>query len=129
MLFANLPGMWSVNGSQIYQSSHRIAGGAPAGIKTRPGEEGCRTTITSIRIITISGNNKTNPNGIETFEFPFSRMRLLKKPSWGKPRSFLGAHSSKEAREGRLGDDGILFAIFCTNPMLMAGPGATHFGT
>ena len=89
-------------------------------MNTRPGEEGCRTTITSIKIMTVSGNNNTIPSGIETFEFPFKRIRLLKKPNCGRPRSFLGAHSSREAREGRFGDDGILFAIFWTKPMMMA---------
>ena len=102
------------------RSTYLMAGGAPAGIKICPGDEGCRTMITSINIITIRGNNSTSPNGIEIFEFPFKRIRLLKKPRCGAPRSFLGAHSSREAREGRLGDDGILFARFWTRPMIAA---------
>lgn len=93
---------------------HLISGGAPAGINILPGEDGCRTTRTSIKIITISGNKSTTPNGIDIFELPFKRILLLKNANLGKIRSFRRLISS---RDGRLGEEGIRFANFCTSPI------------
>ena len=101
--------------------TYLIAGGAPAGMNICPGDDGCRTTIISINITTISGNSSTSPRGTETFELPFKRIRLLKNPKCDKPLSFFGAHSSIEASDGRLGDDGILLASVCIKVMVMAG--------
>lgn len=69
---------------------------------------------TSINIITISGNKSTAPNGIDIFELPFKRIRLLKKANLGKIRSFRRLISSKD---GRIGEEGIRFANFCTSPI------------
>lgn len=69
---------------------------------------------TSINKITISGNKSTAPNGIDIFELPFKRIRLLKKANLGKIRSFRRLISSKD---GRIGEEGIRFANFCTSPI------------
>lgn len=69
---------------------------------------------TSINIITMSGNKSTAPNGIDIFELPFKRIRLLKKANLGKIRSLRRLISSKD---GRLGEEGIRFANFCTSPI------------
>lgn len=69
---------------------------------------------TSIKIITISGNKSTAPNGIDIFELPFKRIRLLKKADLGKIRPFRRLISS---RDGRMGEEGILFANFCISPI------------
>ena len=61
------------------RDAYRMAGGAPAGMKIVPGEEGCTTMSINIRIITIHGNRSTKPKGIDIFELPFSRIRRLKK--------------------------------------------------
>ena len=103
--------------------AYRIIGGAPAGISIPPGVDGCRTTRTKINIITIQGNKSTAPSGMDIFEFPFKRIRRRKKASPGDIRSFCRERSPKEgsfSREGRFGDEGILFAIFCTNPIYAA---------
>ena len=99
--------------------AYRIAGGAPAGIINPPGEEGCRTMRTMIKIMTMHGNSNTAPSGTETFELPFSRMRLLKKDSLGTNRSFSLLRSS---RDGRTGVEGIRLMRFLTNPMAAANP-------
>lgn len=86
-----------------------MEGGAPAGIRTRPGEVGCRTMRTNMRIITRTGNNNNTANGTDTFEFPFNRIRLLKKSSRGNIRSFCLPKSSSV---GACDDEGIRFASF-----------------
>ena len=55
-----------------------MAGGAPAGIKIVPGEEGCITTSIRIKTMTIQGNKSTKPIGMDILEFPFSRILLLR---------------------------------------------------
>lgn len=67
-----------------------------------------------INIITMSGNKITTPRGIDIFEFPFNLIRLLKKANLGDSRSFCRAIFSSD---GRLGEEGIRFTSFCTNPM------------
>lgn len=99
---------WNWASSSVF-SPHLISGGAPAGINILPGEDGCRTMRTSINIITRRGNKSTAPSGIDIFELPFKRIRLLKKANLGKIRSFRRLISSKD---GRLGDEGIRFAKF-----------------
>ena len=69
---------------------------------------------TSIRIMTIHGNSNTAPSGTETFELPFSRMRLLKKDNLGTKRSFSLLRSS---RDGKAGVEGIRLMRLLTNPM------------
>lgn len=69
---------------------------------------------TSIKIITISGNKSTTPKGIDIFELPFKRMRLLKKANLGRIRSFRRLTSSKD---GGLGEEGIRFTNFCMSPI------------
>lgn len=79
-----------------------------------PVEEGCRTTSTSMSIITIQGKRSTAPSGIDIFELPFSRIRRRKKASLGDRRS---VSPERSLREGRFGDDGIRFKIFWTSPI------------
>jgi len=96
-----------------------MAGGAPAGIIKLPGDELCCTTRAIIRIITMRGNKSTAPSGTDIFELPLSRIRLLKKDNFGMNRSF---SLVKSLREGSLGDEGILFIKFPTNPMVITSP-------
>lgn len=77
-----------------------------------------------MRIITRSGNNNNTANGTDTFEFPFNRIRLLKKSSLGNSRSFCLPKSSSVGTCG----EGIRFASFWTNPMDMADS-PTGWGT
>jgi hypothetical protein len=77
-------------------------GGAPAGMRMPPGEDGCLTKIRTIKIITTHGKSKTMPSGIEIEEFPRSRMRLRRKANrtdW----PFSRETSSKEASAGARG--------------------------
>lgn len=64
-----------------------MGGGAPAGIRILPGEEGCRTKRIKISVITINGNKRTNPKGIEMPEFPLSLIRRRKKARRGESLS------------------------------------------
>lgn len=61
------------------KSIYLIEGGAPAGSNMPPGLEGCRTTRTRIRTMTMHGNNRTATSGIEIFEFPLNLILLRKK--------------------------------------------------
>lgn len=79
-----------------------------------PVDEGCRTTRTSMSIITIQGKRSTAPSGIDIFELPFSRIRRRKKAKPGDRRS---VSPDRSLREGRFGDDGMRFKIFCTSPI------------
>ena len=97
-----------------------MAGGAPAGIIKPPGEDGCRTMSTIIKIMTTHGNNSTAPSGTEIFELPFSRIRLLKKDNLGANRSF---SSVKSAREGREGVDGSRLTKFPAKPIVATPQG------
>ena len=70
--------------------------------------------------ITIHGNSSTAPSGIDTFELPFSRIRLRNNANRGVifSRDFdKSLNEGKLSSEGRFGDDGIRFAIFCTSPI------------
>ncbi len=96
---------WKAPGEFTYL----IEGGAPAGISILPVDEGCRTTRTSIKIITIHGNRSTAPRGIDIFELPFRRIRRRKNANLGVIRSLWRDTSSIE---GRLGEDGIRFTKF-----------------
>ena len=118
VFFADFPGCVIRISSGDFEDAHRkpsagvihlIDGGAPAGISILPVDEGCRTTRTSIRIITIQGNRSTAPRGMETFELPFKRIRRRKKANLGVIRSVWRDTSS---REGRLGEEGIRFTRF-----------------
>ena len=60
------------------------------------------------------------PKGTEILEFPFKRILLRKKANRGVILSLCRERSPREgsfSSEGRFGDEGILFAIFCTKPM------------
>jgi len=96
-----------------------MAGGAPAGIIKVPGEELCRTTSAIIRIMTIQGKRSTAPRGTDIFELPFNRIRRLKNDNFGVIRSFSFV---KSWRPGRLGDEGILFAMLLMNPIAEIWP-------
>lgn len=61
------------------KQTYLIDGGAPAGTRILPGEEGCRTTRTSINIKTMQGKKRTNPSGMEMRELCLRRIRRLKK--------------------------------------------------
>lgn len=56
----------------------RIAGGAPAGISILPGDAGCLTNMTRIRMTTMHGKRTTTPSGTEMVELPFNLMGLLR---------------------------------------------------
>lgn len=92
-----------------------MAGGAPAGIRMRAGEEGCRITSTKIRMMTIHGKRRTAPRGMEMEELPFNRTRRRKKANLGESRCFCWERSF---REGRLWDDGIRLTKLCTRSIL-----------
>lgn len=66
-----------------------------------------------MRMMTRSGNNNNTANETDTFEFPFNRIRLLKKFNLGNIRSFcLPKLSSRGAC-----DEGIRLASPWNNPM------------
>ena len=92
-----------------------MAGGAPAGIIKLPGEEGCLTINTIMRIMTRHGNKSTAPSGTEIFEFPLRRIRRLKKDSLGMSRSFSLLRSE---REGIDAAEGIRFVRPCMRPIV-----------
>ncbi len=104
--------------------TYRIDGGAPAGISIRPGDDGCRTTKTSIKMITMHGKRRTAPRGMEMEELPFNRIRRLRSASLGDIRYFCRDRSS---REGKVGEEGIRFRRFLTIP-IGASPGKS-FGS
>lgn len=64
---------------EVIQKTYRIAGGAPAGISILPGELGCLTNRTSMRITTMHGNRTTTPRGTDILELPFNLRGLRKK--------------------------------------------------
>lgn len=61
-----------------------IDGGAPAGINILPGEAGCLTNSTRMRMTTMHGKMMTTPRGTETLEFPLNlkgrRKRARREP-------------------------------------------------
>ena len=69
-----------------------------------------------MRMITRIGNSNNTANGTDTLEFPFNRIRLLKKSNLGNIRSFRLPRSSSAGAY----DEGIRFASFWNNPMDMA---------
>jgi hypothetical protein len=101
--------------TELHKLAYLIEGGAPAGNSNPPGFEGCRTTRTSIKIITMHGNRRTTPSGIDIFEFPRNRIRLRKNANLAVQFSLSHDISPKEgsfSREVRLGEEGIRLAIF-----------------
>lgn len=72
-------GQWAKLWSMTDGGAYLIAGGAPAGMSMRPGEFGCLTKRTRIRMTTINGNSITTPTGMEMVEFPLKRNGLRKK--------------------------------------------------
>jgi hypothetical protein len=89
-------------------------GGAPEGIRMRPGEDGCLTKRKRMNTTTIHGNRSTKPSGIEMDELPFSRIRRRKNDNRGKVRPFSFLKSS---RDGMFGVEGIRLTSPCTKPM------------
>jgi hypothetical protein len=65
----------------IGNASYLMAGGAPAGINILPGEEGCLTKSTSMRMMTMQGKRMTTPSGTEMLEFPLNLNGLRKNAS------------------------------------------------
>ena len=59
----------------------------------------------------MQGKRRTNPNGIDIFEFPFNRIRRRKKDNLGKIDFFSLLRSSIE---GRAGAEGNLFVRRCS---------------
>ena len=80
-----------------------------------PVEESCRITSTRINIMTIHGNKSTAPRGTDIFEFPFRRIRRLKKANLEVVLCFSRLGSSKG---GGLGTDGIRLMRFWTKPIV-----------
>ena len=68
-----------------------------------------------MRIMTRQGNKSTAPNGIDIFELPFNRIRLLKKDSLGVIRSFSLLRSGIE---GNVAVERIRFVRPSMRPML-----------
>lgn len=98
--------------------SYLIDGGAPAGIKIMPGDDGWRMKSNMIKTITIQGKSRTNPSGIEMDEFPLMRIRRRKNASLGigSIRLFSVMRPSSEAEI--LGADGSLFVRCCMKPIV-----------
>lgn len=94
--------------------THLIDGGVPAGNKIRPEEEGWVMMRRNTRTITIQGNNRTKPSGIEIAEFLRSRIRRLKKANLGIMTPFSFETLSKAGAAVKYG---ARFARRCTNPM------------
>jgi hypothetical protein len=90
-------------------------GGAPEGMRMRPGEDGCLTKRKRMNTTTMHGNRSTKPSGIEMDEFPFSRIRRRKNDNRGKVRPFSFLKSS---RDGMFGVEGIRLTSPCTKPMV-----------
>jgi len=67
-----------------------------------------------MRIMTRHGKRRTNPSGIDIDELPFRRIRRRRNDNLGSNRPF---SREKSSRDGRLGEEGIRFVIFCTSPM------------
>lgn len=89
-------------------------GGAPAGTSNFPGDEGCRTNITIMRIMTMVGKRTTRPSGIEMDELPLRRMRRRRKARRGESRSPLDSPSSRGATVRAVG---MRFLRLCRNDM------------
>ena len=66
-----------------------MEGGAPAGIRSFAGPDGCLTMSTKIRIMTRQGKIRTAPSGMEILELPRSRTRRLKNANLEVARSFV----------------------------------------
>ena len=103
------------------RDTYRIDGGAPAGINSLAGPEGCRTSRTRMRMMTRHGKSRTTPSGMDTLELPRRRIRRRKKANLGVRYSrccerLLTAGSF--SKEVKLRDDGNRLARFWTNPMV-----------
>lgn len=96
-------------------TTHLMVGGAPAGISMPPVDESCRITSTRINMMTIQGNKSTAPRGTDILEFPFRRIRRLKKANLEEVLCFSRVGSSKG---GGLGTVGIRLMRFETKPMV-----------
>ena len=66
-----------------------MAGGAPAGINILPGDAGCLTKSTSIRMTTMPGKSTTTPKGTEMLELPLN-LRGLRKKARREAKRLLG---------------------------------------
>jgi hypothetical protein len=100
-----------------------IDGGVPAGIIMIPEDCGCRTKRISIMIMTRHGKRRTMPRGIETDEFPLSRIRRRKKANRGDIFSARRERSSSVSK--LVWGVGILLTMFCTSPIFPAGDHAS----
>lgn len=101
-------------------------GGAPAGMRMPPGEDGCLTKIRTIKIITTHGKSKTMPSGIEMEEFPRSRMRLLRKANrtdWPFSREASSNDASAGARGMRLTMRRTIFMVATKAPEMVRASG------
>lgn len=92
-----------------------MVGGVPAGTRRRPGEDGCRKKSIAISNITMHGNKRTNPSGIDIFELPFIRMRRLKRENRGSEGSLFSLFHSffHSFTEGKLAEEGMPFLSRC----------------
>lgn len=82
-----------------------MAGGAPAGIILRTGEEGCLINSNKIVTIIIHGKRRTAPRGTEMVELPFKRKGLRSNASLDARVCFDRGSFSK----GRAGVEGASF--------------------
>jgi hypothetical protein len=97
-------------GVSLMGSLYLIAGGAPAGIILRTGDEGFRTNSTKMNTTTIQGNRRTTPRGTEMLELPFNRKGRRKNASLDMNLLF-GRDSSFK---GRVGGGGRRFSALLT---------------
>jgi hypothetical protein len=75
-------------------------GGAPAGMRIPPEEDGCLTKISTIKTIITHGNNNTKPSGIEIDELPRSLILLRRKANRLASWPFSREVSSRGASAG-----------------------------
>lgn len=73
--------MSAAGDGMVGNRTYLIAGGAPAGINILPGEEGCLTKSTSMRMMTMQGKRMTTPSGTEMLELPLNLKGLRKNAS------------------------------------------------
>lgn len=76
-----------------------IDGGVPEGTSMEAGEEGCLTNNRTMSTMTMQGNKRTMPRGIEMEEFLLSRMRRRKKANFGNIPPFSSGPESADGRE------------------------------
>ncbi len=91
----------------IKLATYLIAGGAPAGINILPGDAGCLTKSTRMRMTTMQGKSTTTPNGTDILEFP-RNLKGLRKKARREANRFVGLMVDNDGKEedGECVEDG-----------------------